>query len=199
MFMSTHAHREGAPQPWPAPFVLCLALAGVAVGVGDGAGLTGAALVEAPITFAVLGLVLAAARALRAARQRADANDWIRRGYESRFRWRVAELTSRRERKTIARSVRGVIRELDAGAPLGPVPLNRRALRANRSLLEALSGRLVDLRPVSAAGMVAVEHLLTHPESPLFPHHADAEPNLAKEIDALARAITAAIDGLEVR
>jgi hypothetical protein len=197
--MSVFAHEPGAPRSPFVPLSACLALAGVAAAIGGDAGLTGAALLEAPLSLAVLGIVLAIGHAVRGTRAREEANDWIRRGYESRFRWRVAELTSRRERKAAARSLRALLRELEFGAPLGPVPINRRAVRANRALVAALAERLLDPRPVTAAGMVAVENLLTLPESPLFPRHLDTDPDPAREAGSLRRALAAAIDELEVR
>jgi hypothetical protein len=101
-------------------------------------------------------------------RARAEADYWIRHGFDSRFPWRVDELTTPRERKLCARSLHGVLGEL-AGTKLpGAAPLRTNALRPHMALLEAIEARLLDDQPVTAVGMLAVNEFLTSPGSCLF-------------------------------
>jgi len=101
-------------------------------------------------------------------RARAEADHWIGHGFAARYPWRVAELTGARERRSCARSVHGVLGELSGAKLPGAVPLRTAALRPHAALLEQLEARLLDDRPVSAVGMVAVNELLTSPDSCLF-------------------------------
>ena len=111
-------------------------------------------------------------------RARSEADYWIRHGFDSRFRWRVDELTTPRERKLCARSLHGVLGEL-AGTKLpGAAPLRTSQLRPHKALLEAIEARLLDDAPVSALGMLAVNKLLTSPASCLFADVDDVEPEL---------------------
>jgi hypothetical protein len=131
-----------------------------------------ATLVLAVAALAVFGLV----HAVLAARRRAEADALILRGREDGVAWRRAELTSRRERRSNARLVRALLSELEDGATLGPLPVDRQLVRENQASLEALAARLEDARPVSAAGMVAVEHSLVE---------VDLGPSLTEAIDRL--------------
>ena len=129
---------------------------------------------------------------------RAAADAWIERGYEShasRYGWRIDELTSLRERRMLACTVRDIVPELSARRLAGPAPLNRAGLRPYRAVLIALADRLDDLaRPVSAAGILAVHHLLTEPDSVLYAHyHFDERP---RDVGAELGAV---LDRLEVR
>lgn len=107
-------------------------------------------------------------------RARAEADSWIARGFESRYQWRVAELTSERERRTCARALRSVIGELEGSKLFGAAPLRAAALRPNLDVLHEIEARLTDGRPVAAAGMLAVDDLLTSPGSCLFMETDDA-------------------------
>lgn len=84
--------------------------------------------------------------------------------------WRTAELTSSRERRMLARSLRGVV--ADANAPLwafSASPLNRRGLVPYVQEIQALADRVGDLEePVAAAGIVLVRDLLSDGGSPLY-------------------------------
>jgi len=111
-------------------------------------------------------------------RARRDADYWIAHGFEARYPWRVAELTSERERKTCARSLHGVIGELRGAKMPGAAPLRRAALRPRLAQLEAIEARLRDGEPVSAIGMLAVNTLLTSPDSCLFAPVESVEPCL---------------------
>ena len=72
--------------------------------------------------------------------------------------WRAAELTSTRERRRYARSLRSVVKELDGKHLPGAVPLNRRGLRPYAAALAALAERLGDLsQPVTPRSMLLVQ------------------------------------------
>ena len=77
-------------------------------------------------------------------RARTEADYWIRHGFDSRFQWRVDELTAPRERKLCARSLRGVLGELDGTKLPGAAPLRTGQLRPHIGLLEAIEARLLD-------------------------------------------------------
>ncbi len=118
-------------------------------------------------------------------RARTEADYWIRHGFDSRFQWRVDELTAPRERKLCARSLRGVLGELDGTKLPGAAPLRTGQLRPHIGLLEAIEARLLDDQPVAAAGMLAVNELLTSPGSCLFTELDDVESCLHAVLDEL--------------
>ena len=97
--------------------------------------------------------------------------------WDERRRRRADALTSARERRLLAGSLRSIVREL--GSPpmrRSTVPLNRKALTPHADELRALAERLDDLdRPVSPAGILEVEELLTSPGSPLLLYGGDAD------------------------
>ncbi|MGD0715006.1 MAG: hypothetical protein ABSB24_12610 [Gaiellaceae bacterium] len=190
--------RHTAPSaPW-VPAAACLAAALAVLGLGVAGGLAGDTLLVAPVSLALLGLVLAAQRWEERRRACAAADAWIARGYEnraSRYGWRIKELTSWRERRLLGRSVRSIVPELAAGRLPGASPLNRGALRPHRAELIALADSLDDVgRPVSAAGILAVRRLLTEPDSVLYARpFFDGQPrNIGAELGAI-------LDRLEVR
>jgi hypothetical protein len=190
----------GAPPSAIAPAALCLASAASALGLGYAAGLAWRDLLVAPVSLVLLGLLLAGRRALERRRRTARADGWIRHahgGHAGPYGWRVAELTAPRERRLLARSVRGVVSDLSPNRLPGAVPLNRVALRPHAPLLCALAARLDALEhPVRAAGVLAVHGLLTDPASPLYARPAFDD---AEEAPDAARAIRAVLDRLEVR
>ena len=106
---------------------------------------------------------------------RTEADYWIRHGFESRYPRRVAELTAARERKRCARSMRGVLGEVDGSRLPGAAPLRIASLRPHQLLLQSIETRLAGNAPVSAAGMLAVHELLTSPGSCLFSEQPDVE------------------------
>jgi hypothetical protein len=108
-------------------------------------------------------------------RARHDADYWIGHGFESRYPWRVEELTSDRERRAVARALRGIIGELEGSKLPGATPLRRAALRDHVAIFELLDGRMSSSEPVTAAGMLAVNELLTSPDSCLFVPVDDVE------------------------
>jgi hypothetical protein len=111
-------------------------------------------------------------------RARHDADYWIGHGFESRYPWRVAELTCERERRLCARSLRGVIDEVRGKKLPGAAPIRRAQLRPYLARLEEIETRLRDREPVSASGMLAVNALLTSPDSCLFTQVESVEPLL---------------------
>jgi len=181
--------------PW-VPAAACIAVSVPVFGLGVAGGLSGNALLVAPLSLALLGLVLSVRRWEERHRARLAADAWIARGYESRasrYGWRIEELTSQRERRLLGRSVRGIVPELTAGRLPGASVLNRSALRPFRSELIALADRLDDLeRPVSAAGILGVHRLLTESGSVLYARPSvDTPRDIGAELGAI-------FDGLEV-
>jgi hypothetical protein len=118
-------------------------------------------------------------------RARAEADYWIGHGFESRYPWRVAELTSTGERKVCARSLHGVLGELNGSKLPGAAPLCTASLRPHVALLETLEARLLGDAPVTAMGMLAVNELLTSPGSCLFTQRDDVESCLRTVLDKL--------------
>jgi len=118
-------------------------------------------------------------------RARAEADHWIGHGFESRYPWRVAELTSARERKLCARSLHGVLGELNGSKLPGAAPLRTASLRQHIVLLKTLEARLSDDAPVAAVGMLAVNEFLTSPGSCLFTQRDDVESCLRTILDKL--------------
>jgi hypothetical protein len=197
-FADSSVRPAATPRTPLTPIFLCTTGAAIFLGFGALAGLRADSLLVAPISLALLGLVLAIRRWDERRQLRTAADAWIERGYESpatRYGWRVDELTCLRERRMLACTVRDIVPELSARRVTGPVPLNRAELRPYRSVLIALADRLDDIAcPVSAAGILGVHHLLTEPDSVLYAHyHFDERP---RDVGAELGAI---IDRLEVR
>ena len=113
-------------------------------------------------------------------RARRDADYWIAHGFEARYPWRVAELTCARERASCARALHGVIAELRGDKLPGAAPLRRAALRPYVAQLVAIEERLRDGAPVTAAGMLAVNELLTSADSCLYAEVESVAPCLRK-------------------
>jgi hypothetical protein len=120
-------------------------------------------------------------------RARVEADYWIGHGFETRFPWRVEELTANRERRICARSLHSVLGELGGSLLPGAAPLRTRSLRPHISLLEAIEARLLDDAPVAAVGMLAVNALLTSADSCLF-----------ADVDDVGSSLQAVLDQLEV-
>jgi hypothetical protein len=186
-------HRAlGLPRPGAAALPLLL-LAAVSI-----------ALVAAPelpwavgVAAAALFLVAAAGRAiqrylelrrLRATADRLILRDDARLPKSPFLEWRAQELTGAARRKALARSLRHVVREVDAAVLPGASPLNRRAARRYAERFAELA-RLLDepAQEVSARGMLLVEALLTDSASPLYDRsRAD---RLAHDIDRATRTL----------
>jgi hypothetical protein len=173
------ARRNGTPAAPLPPALACIAAAAAALGIGLGAGLSGDALLVAPISLALLGVFLSARRWLDGRHRRTAADTCILRGLRSPARstyaWRIEELTSARERRLLARSLRRLVSELSPNRLPGAIPLNRAAVRPHGARLLALAERLEALdRPVSPAGVLQVHRLLCEPDSSLYAPLADA-------------------------
>ena len=86
------------------------------------------------------------------------------------YGWRVTELTSRRERRTLACSLEAAAREArQRPGPIGATVVSRATVRPYTAELTTLAERLADLKqPVSPTGMLLVRDLLTSPTSPLY-------------------------------
>ena len=123
---------------------------------------------------------------LKRRRERREADYWIAHGFESRYHWRVAELTSERERRLCARALRSVIGEVRGKKLPGATPLKSAQLRPRVAQLEALEARLCDGEPVAAAGMLALNELLTSPSSCLFTDVESVEPQLRRVLVKLS-------------
>ena len=185
-----HADRPAAPEPGaPAsplkaalPYV---ALAAVALAAGWAAGLSWPNRLVLPIALVLAGAVRSAQRWSERRRRRAIADEWFERGGQAaQFAWRAEELTSAHERRLLADSLRGVVQEIRAPGPTSTVPLNRTAIHPHIAKLDALATRLEDIeRPVTPAGILEIERLLTSPGSPLYMHsNADNLPELLAAI-----------------
>jgi hypothetical protein len=116
----------------------------------------------------------------RRPRERAAADRWLaerRHAFSPNeaVRRRIAELTTPRERRLVARSLRGAVQ--DAGRiGLSASPLNRRALAECADEIVALAERLSDLdRAVAPRGVVLVLRLVTDGASPLYGRGTGAE------------------------
>lgn len=103
--------------------------------------------------------------------------------------WRAAELTSARERRACARSLRGVVKELDGNTLPGAVPLNRPGVRPYSPTLAGIAERLGDLsRPVTPRAVLLVRDLLGDASSPLYSRHdIDTLPERLLRIESALR------------
>ncbi len=162
----------------PRPLLLALAyagLSGAAIVVGFGAGSSWRLTLVAAAACVLVALGQVARIRLALARRRRTADRLLRTGVRVHPRselltWRAAELTSDRNRRMFARSLGGIVREVEHPSPVTAVPLNRRGLRQNLPLIRSLVDRLVSVEhPVTAQGMLLVEELLTDGfSSPLY-------------------------------
>lgn len=177
-----------------------LPAAGATLALGATAGLAGRDLLVAPVSLVLLGLLRSGRSFLDRRRLRSSADAWIERGHDSLagwYGWRITELTAPRERRLLARSLRAVVADLSFPRLTCAAPLNRVALRPHTGLLLELAERLDALeRPVSAAGMLTVQRLLTGPASPLYVPPSFVEAS--ESTDGPRGAIRAALDCLEV-
>lgn len=91
-------------------------------------------------------------------------------------RWRADELRDPRERRLLARALRGVLRDVEAPPLLMLMPANRPAVRANRAVIADLASLLAAVeRPIDPRGAARISLLLARADSPLYdPAGADA-------------------------
>jgi hypothetical protein len=160
----------------PATVVLTYgALAGAAAVVGVAAGVPWRLTFIVSVACIVVGLGQTGRVLLGLARRRRAADRLLRTGVnvhpESELLTRrAAELTSDRNRRMLAGSLRRIVREVERPAIVTAVPVNRCGLHPKLPLVRSLIDRVADVeRPVAPQGMVLVEELLTDGfESPLY-------------------------------
>jgi hypothetical protein len=97
---------------------------------------------------------------------------------------RYAEPVSARRRKSLAKSLDGVVRSLDPKKLPGASPLNRRGLWLYEPEIRTLAARVGDFqRPASRQGLQLVHTLLTDGGSPLYDRdRADEIPETVRRI-----------------
>jgi hypothetical protein len=89
---------------------------------------------------------------------------------------RTNGVVSARQRRSLERSLRGIVRNLDPSFLPGASPLNRAGLRLYVPEIQALADRVGDLeRPASRRGLDLVRTLLTDGGSPLYDRDRIAE------------------------
>jgi len=183
------AQKSLRPAPW-LPVVTCEIAAATLFAAERAGGLHGTMLLVTPLALAFLGCFIAVDRWTDRYKLRASADAWIARGYDSvrsRYGWRVEELTSRRERRALARSLRSLLNDVAHPVRSSRVPIDVVALRPCLPFFEQLTERVEDVsRPVSACGMLGVERLLTDgATSPLYGGSGDLRLHLIDLLDRL--------------
>jgi hypothetical protein len=102
---------------------------------------------------------------------------------------RTKGVVSARQRRSLERSLRGVVRDLDPKFLPGASPLNRPGLRPYVREIQALADRVGDLdRPASRRGLQLVRNLLTDGGSPLY------DRDRAHELPVTVKNILVALD-----
>ena len=201
--MTTHSHSlrgradEGlGERPDPRSVAVAyVGLVGVALAVGFAAAVSLNWILIAATSFALAGLLHTGRAYLELSRQRRVADDWLRLvttcASTSRYAWRAEELTSGRERRALARSLRRVVGEVNGRLLPGGVPINRSGLRPHVSDLCRLAVELEDtLNSATPAGILLVHELLTNPKSPLYARDRASElPQAISTILATLRAV----------
>ena len=174
-----------AAKGFVAPRPLRAAASPAALAAGAAAGLLADVPAAAPAALAGSLAILAAVRLERAIvrlRRARRFGDVLLRSHSAPASeigaWRAGELTSPRNRRSLALLVRQLRRQAEACRAIAPAGVDREALEAGVGLLHRLEQRLrrVD-EPVSAAGMLAAEALATGGRGPLSdPRGADRLP-----------------------
>jgi hypothetical protein len=97
---------------------------------------------------------------------------------------RTTGVVSARQRRSLERSLRGIVRSLDPKLLPGASPLNRAGLWLYVPEIRALADRVGDLRrPASRHGLQLVRNLLTDGGSPLYDRDRAHElPEAVKKI-----------------
>jgi hypothetical protein len=171
-----------------APFAVLAALAALLLLV-PGVPWQGAAI--AAVAFG-LAAAARAAQQHRALRQIEDSVDRILLRREPApvsplLSWRAERLRSPEARERLATALRRAERSASVSSLAGASPLNRPAIRASHSEIEALVDRLSAPEPVPPRGILILQHLLEDPSSPFY-GHAPA--------DTLQRELRAALSAL---
>lgn len=130
---------------------------------------------------------------LRRPRRRREADALLRssRGrweHHLAVAWRVAELTSPRERRVLTDTLRSIVGQVrDPRVTLTASVLARRTLGPHAAEPELLAGRIGNLdRPVGGAGIVLLRDLLTDGTGPLYIGDAEQlSPAIARILDLL--------------
>jgi hypothetical protein len=129
-------------------------------------------LLLAAAALAVSGILEGGQRLAARRRRRAEADAWILQAggaFADRRAWRVAELTSPKERRALARSLRGVRLDSTRAPVVGAAAVNRAQMHPHARELEELAERVGDLEnPISAYGVLRLRWLLTSPGSPVY-------------------------------
>jgi hypothetical protein len=121
-----------------------------------------------------------AKRALRAARQRADAELVSARLPSPRLAWRTAELVDADNRVELSRSLTAIVHAADERLLPNASPIDRNAVRGARAQLLSLAAHLCDLsRPVTPRGVLIVERLLVDGSGPLYQRGSSNRLSLA--------------------
>jgi len=191
-----HRTAEESP-PLTHPVIVAagyLGLAGLSLGIALALAAPRQWIFTATVSLVLAGVWHAGRSALELGRRRREADACLcsagRFTPPSKYAWRAAELTSPRERRSLARSLRRLVAELQGRATPGSVPIDRAAFRPYVPDLRALSERLADLsRPVAPAGVLLLIQLLTEPVGPLY-DRASA--------DELPRKVASILAALEV-
>lgn len=94
---------------------------------------------------------------------------------------RAVQLNSPRFRAGLAAGLRRMVEAAEERRPVlsSQVPLNRRAILAERDLLQQLSEDLRSPEPLNVRGIALVERLLTNSRSPCYARGRDGELRLA--------------------
>jgi hypothetical protein len=102
---------------------------------------------------------------------------------------RYQEVLATRRRRSLARSLEGIVRSLDPKLLPGASPLNRAGLWQYVPEIRTLAARVGDLdRPASRRGLELVRNLLTDGGSPLY------DRERIDELPETVRRILAALD-----
>jgi hypothetical protein len=153
------------------------------------------AVVGVSLALTTMWEVALSARMRTTLRRQADA--WIEsaggRFIPPHYSWRVAELLSGRERRALARSLRGLVRQVTSRLPdrNGLVVRSRVVPHIDvlLDIAERLEDRSTSVRP---AGIIALRHVLCDTESPLYVSDADLS---SVELAAALTAVVLKLDG----
>jgi hypothetical protein len=179
--------------------VPALPLALIAAGLGAAGGwwfAGGRLLGVAAASLLLFGLYELARAVAALYRRRRRADDWLRTAtgdvVPEAYAWRAAQLTSSRERRMLAKSLRLVVRRaLDRSFAARQLRLT--AARRRGVALEALAKRLErEAEPVTPAGVLLVVDLLTAGGGPLWGTNEEA---LGEAIEATLSVLSPGADG----
>jgi len=185
--------RRGAPRRPSLVFAPFLVEAAVVLLVGSVLGIAWRAIGAIAVAVVLVGAFRAWQAIGERERCRKLADDWLLWGATvspsaQLLSWRANELTSRRQRTSLARALGRIEREATGAVRPGALPINESALRDHSSLLHDVADRVSDRsRPVTVIGLLLVDRLLRHPWSPIYSVVPEDElvHNLQHALDAL--------------